>query len=128
MFFVAFNLNIVLKKTKEGSQLVAYYEKRNSFTHHDRLDLVNLIVDYLFAIKHKMSIKDFNEISNQIAMVFLKEDKASFNKARLSVCILNSVRLMNEFLISRILDEVMISKNLELSKLSLTYFFFGLQQ
>lgn len=63
-----------LKKNETGVTLKAVYEKVKNFTHEERLELVRIISDHLVAVKYKMSIEVFQEISNQIAMVFVKEE------------------------------------------------------
>lgn len=64
-----------MNRTEDGQKTIKYYERVKKFDHCDRLELVKLIVDYIFAVNYKMGIKQFKEISHQISMVFVNEDK-----------------------------------------------------
>ncbi len=64
-----------LDKNQERSALKRRYEKENNFTHDERQTLVRILSDHLVKITYKISIPVFEEISNQIALVFVFEEK-----------------------------------------------------
>lgn len=57
--------------------LKSRYEKAKNFIHAERLLLVKIISDHLVATKYKMNPFEFEDIANQIAVVFVFEEKVN---------------------------------------------------
>lgn len=79
IFNSEFNLNEVLKKNDDGIELINYYAQRKKFMPKHRKILVKLIVDHLVSLKYKTGCKKIGDISNQISLVFLNEDKVFYH-------------------------------------------------
>lgn len=74
-----FNLTTVLKNTKNGKEIITYYETNGKLLPQHRKKMKNMILDKTFSVKKRLSIPERQEIAQQISLVFHNEDSVGYS-------------------------------------------------